>query len=307
MRLTAILAILGVASIAWAQTPSRPSPAAQSKPEQFDTAEAAAGALIQAAANNDTAALKRIFGPAGQDVLTSGNSAQDDEERKEFSKMAAAGHTLEADPMNPNRMLLTLGEDDWPFPAPIVRTGGKWSFAPAEARVELRARQVGANELDVVEICMGYIDAQQQFAGKKSDPKGMQEYAQRAMSQPGKRDGLYWDDPNGGEPLVPKRFAEAVVDEVKARGASPRAYHGYYFRILKSQGAAAPGGSHHYVVGGHMIGGFGLAAWPAKYGVTGIETFVVNQDGVVYEKDLGEAKSGSITEFNPDSTWKVVD
>jgi hypothetical protein len=299
----AVMMVAGTAAMAWGQG----AKVKAAGPEQFDTAEAAAQALIQAAAANDTEAVKKIFGPGNVGALSSGKTEQDEQERKEFSEMAAKKNAIEPDPMNKNRMILSVGEEDWPFPAPIVKKNGKWSFAVDEAKVELRARRIGANELDVVEVCMGYVEAQEEFAAAKSDGKGMQEYAQKAMSAAGKRDGLYWEGETSTGPPAPKRFAEAVVDEVKARGEKPTPYHGYYFRILKAQGANAPGGAHHYVVKGHMIGGFGLAAWPAEYGVTGVQTFVVNQDGVVFEKDLGAAKAGTVTEFNPDTTWKEVD
>ncbi len=298
-----VMMALGTAAMAWGQG----AKVKAAGPEQFDTAEAAAQALIQAAAGNDTEAVKKIFGAGNAGALSSGKTAQDEQERKEFSEMAASKHVLEPDPMNKNRMILSVGEDDWPFPAPIVKKNGKWGFATDEAKMELRVRRIGANELDVVEVCMGYVEAQEQFAAEKGAGKGMPEYAQKAMSAPGKRDGLYWEEEGSAEAPAPKRFAEAVVDEARARGEKPKPYHGYYFRILTAQGASAPGGAHHYVVKGHMIGGFGLAAWPAEYGVTGIETFVVNQDGVVYEKDLGAEKAGTVTEFNPDGTWIEVE
>ncbi len=292
----------GAASLALGQNKAVPLP-----PEGFDTPQAAADALLDAAAKNDKAALVKIFGSPGRDILTSGDPNRDEQERAEFTRLAQDKHALEPDPMNKNRETLTIGDEDWPFPAPIVQRNGKWSFEPGEARTEMRARRVGADELDVVEVCAGYVEAQQEYAAAKRGGNTILEYARRVASAPGKRDGLTWDGP---EPLVPRRFAEAVVDEVKAAGGKPKPYHGYYFRMLTAQGTHARGGAFSYDAKGALIGGFGLAAWPAAYGVTGIHTFIVNQDGVIYEKDLGPASGGManpIKAFDPDSSWKQVE
>jgi hypothetical protein len=195
-------------------------------------------------------------------------------------------------------MILTVGEENWPFPVPLVESNGKWRFDSAEGRVEMRARRIGSDELDAIEICAGFVGAQQAYATRIRDEHGVLEYAQQIRSSPGKHDGLYWE---GADALVPEGFAEA-----ESRGAAkPKPYHGYYFRVLKAQGPDAPGGSHNYVTKDSMIGGFALAAWPAEYGVTGIHTFIVNQDGIVYEHDMGPG-APPLPRYNPDKSWMPV-
>jgi hypothetical protein len=289
--------MIGVPVSMWAQQ-AAPAQAA------FDSAEAAAQALIDAAAKNDTAQLANIFGPNGQQILTSGDPAKDQAERQEFSQLVQRKHKLEQSTLNMNVMILTVGDEDWPFPVPLVRTNGKWRFDTTEGKVEMRARRIGANELDAIEICSGYVEAQKAYAAKVRDEHGMLEYAQQIMGSAGKNDALYW---KGKDSLVPEGFAEA---EVSGPGSKPKPYHGYYFRILKSQGPDAPGGQHTYTSKDSMIGGFALVAWPAEHGVTGIHTFIVNQDGMVYERDLGTPASpltAPVTRYNPDKSWVPVD
>ncbi|MGO9261877.1 MAG: DUF2950 family protein [Bryobacteraceae bacterium] len=274
--------------------------------ERFDSAEAAAKAVIDAADNHDSARLSAIFGPHGKEVLTSGDAAQDRAEQTEFSRLARAKQRLEISPMNPNRAILAIGDEDWPFPVPIVRTNGKWSFDASETPVEMRARRIGAHELDAIEICYGYVEAQRKYAAEDRDKDGMLEYAPRLMSSPGRHDGLFWEGES--EPLIPEGLARAGWDGARKGDAKP--YHGYYFRILEGQGSNAPGGSHNYFVKNKLIGGFGLVAWPAEYGVTGIHTFIVNQNGAVYEKDI-EPVPGKpplpIGRFDPDPSWTRVE
>jgi hypothetical protein len=280
-------------------------PTASLAQQRFDSALAAAEALIDAAASHDTSRLSGIFGPAGNAILTSGNPAQDRAEQSEFSKLAGAKHQLEADARNANRMILSIGDEDWPFPVPLVRSNGKWAFDPSEARVEMQARRIGAHELDAIEICAGYVEAQQKYASEDRDKDGLLEYALHMISAPKTQSGLYWE--GSGEPLVPRGFAEAVWDGQK-KSAKP--YHGYFFRILDGQGPNAPGGAHNYTVKNKLIGGFGLVAWPAQYEVTGIHTFIVNQDGVIYQKDIAPTPGGAplpITRFDPDSSWRPVE
>jgi len=271
--------------------------------QTFDSPEAAADALIQAAAKNDTAQIGKIFGAQGQQILTSGNTNQDQAERAEFAKLAGEKHNVDVDTRNPNRAILTVGSEEWPFPAPLVRSNGKWSFDATGGRVEMRARRIGANELDAVEICAGYVQAQREFAERGLN-EGVREYARQVLSSSGKHDGLYWE--GSPAPLVPKSFAEAVWN----RGQPGRRYHGYYFGVLTSQGPAAPGGQHSYLMKDRLAGGFGLVAWPAQYGITGVHTFIVNQDGIIYEKDLRpqQGKTGPpVATYNPDRSWTLVD
>ncbi len=272
--------------------------------EHFDSADAAANALIDAVSSHDTARMSAILGPTAKAVLSSGNPTQDNAEQTEFAERAHAKHRLEISGMNPNRAILSIGDEDWPFPVPIVRTNGKWSFDCSAASVEMHARRIGTDEMDAVEICRGYVEAQKKYASEDRAKDGMLQYASRLMSAPGKQDGLYWQ--GAGEPLVPEAFAKA--EWTGSGHAKP--YHGYYFRILEKQGPAAPDGAHTYALKNKLIGGFGLVAWPAEYGVTGIHTFIVNQNGVVYEKDIAPVQGKqplAVTSFDPDHSWQTVD
>jgi hypothetical protein len=267
----------------------------------FATPQEAAQALVDAAGQNDSAALMKIFGPQGADIVQSGDPAQDKDSRAEFETRAREKMQIRIEPSNPNRAVIVAGNQDWPLPIPLIRTTtGQWHFDAARGRVEILARRVGRNELAVIDICRGYVEAQLEYASRDRDASGVLEYAQKIASSPGKEDGLYRD----GEPdnLVPKAFAEAAATK-------PVPYHGYYFRILTAQGPDAQGGARTYVVKGGMIGGFALMAYPAEYGVSGIQTFLVNHRGVVYEKDMGPA-TGTLapqtTRFNPDKSWKAV-
>jgi hypothetical protein len=271
----------------------------------FDSPDAAAQAVIAAAEQNDVATLTAIFGPNNKAILTSGDPKQDAEERAEFARVARAKNHIEKDPMNNHRVFLDVGPEDWPFPVPIMEKDGKWSFEPAQGEIEVRARRIGANELDVIDMCAGFVTAQQQYAQADRDKDGILEYAEFLMSAPGEDNGLY----SAGSARIPKALAEAEVRPGRAKAVP---YHGYYFHVLTSQVASDRGGMHtnYMVQGKHMMGGFALVAWPAQYGVTGIHTFMVNKDGVVYEKDLGTPASNltpPIRTFAPDKTWARVD
>ena len=273
--------------------------------QRFDSPEAAAQAVIDAAENHDTARLAAIIGPQVSGILSSGSANQDRAEQSEFARLARAKHRIQISPMNPNRAVLVIGDEDWPFPVPIRRVDGKWGFDASEAPVEMQARKIGSNELDAIEICRGYVEAQKKYAAEDRDRDGLLEYSPRLMSTPGHHDGLYWSD--GGDPLVPEGFARAAWDGARKGDAKP--YHGYYFQVLKGQGPNASGGAHNYMVKNKMMGGFGLVAWPAEYGVTGIHTFIVNQDGIVYQKDIPPVpgKPGlPISRYDPDPSWEPV-
>jgi hypothetical protein len=269
-------------------------------PKTFDSAEAAAQALIDATEKDDVAALAAIFGPGGKAVLTSGDAGQDKKERAEFARLARDKHQLEPDALNSAVMILGVGSEDWPFPVPIVQSKDKWYFDASQGAVEMRARRVGANELDTIEICASYVQAQMEFAAEVRDKHGMLEYAQRIANAKGQPDTL----------MVPKAFADAAVETAKGTAAKPKPYHGYYFRVLQAQGPNAEGGRHNYMVKDSMIGGFGLVAWPARYGVTGVHTFIVNQDGIIYEKDLGTPATSlytTVVSYDPDKSWTRVE
>jgi hypothetical protein len=272
--------------------------------QAFDSPDAAAQAVIEAADKHDTARLAAIFGPQGNAILTSGNPDQDRAEQSEFSKLAREKHQLITDPRNSGRVILSIGDEDWPFPVPIVRTKEKWRFDCSQAGVEMQARRIGTNELDAIEICAGYVDAQRKYASEDHDKDGVLEYASHMMSTGDRHDGLYWV---GDEPLVPRGLVDATWDGSKT---ATKPYHGYYFRIIDGQGAHAPGGAHSYRAKDKLMGGFGLVAWPAEYGVSGIHTFMVNQSGVIYQKDATPAQGGTtanLTRYDPDPSWSPVD
>ncbi|MGD1072509.1 MAG: DUF2950 family protein [Bryobacteraceae bacterium] len=274
------------------------------QPKTFDSPEAAVQALIDASSKNDTQALAAVLGSNGQGLLTSGDPARDQAERSQFAQLATAKHRLEHSSMRADTMILLVGDQQWPFPVPLMGKDQSWHFDPASGAIEVRARRIGANELDAIEICAGYVEAQQAFAAERRSGAATMEYARNIVSSAGHKDGLY--APGAAPELVPEGFANAAVEG--ARAAKP--YHGYYFRVLREQGPNAPGGSHKYLAGKYMIGGFALEAWPAQYGVTGVHTFIVNQEGAVYEKDLGAATATAartITRYDPDSSWTPVD
>jgi hypothetical protein len=300
----AALAVLALAgAVAWIG--AAPQAAQQTT---FATPQEAAQALVDAAAHNDTAAMLKLFGPEGRDIVESGDAAEDARMREEFTTRAHAKMQVAPEAGNPDWATLIVGDNDWPFPVPLVRTDGRWHFDAAEGRMEILARRIGRHELTAIDVCRGYVEAQMEYAAHDRGANGILEYAQKITSSPGSKDGLYWE----GEPenLVPKSFADAAAAMLLSQGKKPQPYHGYYFHILKAQGPDAPGGAMDYVVKGKMIGGFALVAWPAEYGVSGIKTFLVSHQGAVYEKDLGPATATlarAMTRFNPDNTWKVVE
>jgi hypothetical protein len=274
--------------------------------QSFGSPDDAAQALLSAAAANDTAAMLKLFGPQGKDIVESGDAAEDKATRAEFARRAREKLQVEAVKGNPDRAGIVVGNDNWPVPVPLVRTKGQWHFDAAQGRVEILARRIGRNELAAIDVCRAYVEAQNEYAARDRNGKGMLEYAPKIVSSPGKHDGLYWE--GQADNLVPRAFADAAAAMFN-EGKKPAPYHGYYFHILKAQGPEAAGGAKDYVVKGMMIGGFALVAFPAEYGVSGVKTFIVNHQGVVYEKDLGSstlALSRQMTRFNPDKTWKKV-
>jgi hypothetical protein len=274
---------------------------------RFDTPQHAADALVDAAEKFDVVALTKILGPDGDDVVFSGEFAQDRKRAADFAAEAREKKSVSVDPRSGNRAFLLVGSEDWPFPVPLVKTGQKWVFDSKAGRQELRNRRIGANELDAIDICRGYVEAQHAYALEQHSVYDVNQYAQRIVSTPGKQDGLAWQNPDGtwGGPIG-ENIARAI-EQGYSSGAEP--YHGYFFKILKGQGPAAPLGELDFVVKGLMIGGFALVAAPAEYGVTGMRTFIVSHDGVVYEKDLGPDTLGEFNKmerFNPDKSWAPV-
>jgi hypothetical protein len=277
---------------------------AQTGQKTFATPQEAAQALVDAAARNDAAALLQIFGPGGKDIVQSGDAAEDKASREQFAALARQKMQVETDEDH-DRATIVVGPDDWPMPVPIVLDKGKWRFDPSVGRVEVLARRVGRNELTAIEVCRAYVEAQMEYASRDRTASGVLQYAQKILSAPGKKDGLYWEGESDN--LVPKAFADASAAMLAGKKATP--YHGYYFHILKAQGPEAEGGAMDYVVNGRMIGGFALVAFPDEYGVSGIQTFLVSHHGKVYEKDLGSTTgvvARQMIRFNPDKSWKVV-
>jgi hypothetical protein len=267
----------------------------------------AADALVSAAQTFDTGALEQLFGPGFRDVVLSGEQAQDRQRAADFVAKAAEKMDVSIDPRTRTRAFVLVGNDAWPFPIPLVKRGARWSFDTAAGRQEIRYRRVGANELDAIAVCRRYVEAQHEYALQKREGYDVNQYAQRIISTPGTQDGLAWQKPDGTwEGPIGEAVARAIDQGYSSR---TEPFHGYFFKVLKSQGPAAPLGQMDFVVNGAMIGGFALAAAPAEYGVTGVKTFIVSHDGVVYEKDFGAktlAEFSKMERFNPDRTWTPV-
>jgi hypothetical protein len=279
---------------------------AASQPVQtsFTTPKQAAEALIQAAANYDVPALMGMLGPDGKDIVSSADVVRDKNNAASFAAEAHEKTEVTTDPKNPNRAVLSVGNEEWPLPIPIVKKKGKWYFNTKAGLKEILYRRIGTNELDAITICRGYVEAQKDYAEQIHDNSGVNQYAQRIISTPGKQDGLAWKNPDGrwGGP-VGEAIAKSLVEGDAAQG---KPFHGYYFKVLKGQGPDAPLGKLDYMIEGAMIGGFALVAVPSDYRVTGVKTFMVDYDGVVYQKDLGPdsvkiAKNMEL--YNPDETW----
>jgi hypothetical protein len=283
---------------------------AQSNQKQFNTPKEAADSLVQAAETFDVAALTEILGPDSKDILSSEDPVSDKNKALAFAAKAKEKTALGTDSKNANRAILTVGKDDFPLPIPIVKDKGKWIFDMKAGRQEVLNRRIGANELDAIAICRGFVEAQNEYAQEKHDDSKVNQYAQRIISTPGKHDGLAWQNSDGmwGGP-VGETIAKAL-EQGYTQKSQPQPFHGYYFKVLKGQGPAAPMGQMDFVVEGAMIGGFALAAAPAQYRVTGVKTFLVGPNGVVYEKNLGPDTLKvfeTMDRYNPDKTWKPTD
>ena len=293
------------------EAPSPQSAASQNQaPAQkaFGSPKEAANALVNAAATNNVPAMLDILGRDGEDLVASEDKVGDRHRAAEFAARAREKMSIQTDSNDPNRATLLVGYQSWPLPIPIVRTHGKWYFDTDEGRDEVLLRRIGANELDAISVARGYDDAQKEYAATVHDDSGIHQFAQRIISTPGKHDGLAWQNPDGtwGGP-VGEEVAKSLQEGTLAKGEP---FHGYRFKILTGQGPAAPLGKLDYVINGAMIGGFGLIAWPAEYKVTGVKTFIVGNDGIVYQKDLGPdtaTLAAAIDRYNPDPTWKRTD
>jgi hypothetical protein len=285
--------------------------AAESSQKSFKSPEEAVKALTEAVKGNDARKLLAIFGPAGKELISSGDEVADKTGREHFVKAYEETNKLVNE--NDTKIVLHVGNGDWPFPIPVVKKGEYWLFDTIAGREEILNRRIGRNELNAIQVCLAYVDAQREYVLKDRDGDKVLEYAQRIISKKGEKSGLYWDAKEGEPqsplgPLIAKAATEGYSGERPVGRRSP--YHGYYYRILKSQGKNAPGGEYDYLVKDKMIGGFALVAYPAEYGNSGIMTFTVNQDGVVYEKNLGkdtEKIAAAMKKFDPDKTWKKAE
>jgi len=305
--------MLAVGSLLFSPSFSQSAPPQESSSEStlvqesFASPQWAADALIRAVTDYNVPALMKLFGPDGKDFVSSADPVQDKRFAEAFAQKAQEKKYVTIDPKNGSRAILTVGNDDWPFPVPIVKKGRKWIFDSKQGHDEILFRRIGANELDAIQICRGFVEAQKDYASEIHDDSGVNQYAQKIISTPGKRDGLYWQNADGtpGGPI-----SEAIARAIE-EGYSPdrpSGYHGYYFKVLKGQGPAARLGQLDYVINGIMIGGFALVAVPAEYRVTGVKTFLVSYDGIVYEKDLGPDSReivNSMDRYNPDKSWLI--
>jgi hypothetical protein len=275
------------------------------KPKQFNTPKEAADSLVQAAESFDVPALKEILGPDSDDIISSEDPVADKNRAVAFATKAKEANALGLDSKNPNRAILTVGKDNFQLPIPIVKNKGKWSFDTKIGREEILNRRIGTNELDAIAICRGFVEAQEEYSQTKHDDSKVNQYAQKIISTPGKQDGLAWKNADGtwGGPVgegVARSLEQGYSDKTKP-------FRGYFFKVLKGQGPAASMGQMDFMVGDAMIGGFALAAAPAEYRVTGVKTFIVGPNGVVYEKDLGKdtlKTFETMDKYNPDKTWK---
>jgi hypothetical protein len=296
----AVLMTLGFSAVSIAATVARQ--------KSFPSAEAAVKATVAAAKANDDKELLAIFGAQAKDLMSSGDPVADKQRRAEF---LAAYEVKNRIAQEGEKSVVMVGKDDWPFPIPLVKKADGWVFDTEQGREEVLNRRIGNNELFTIEACRAVVDAQREYAMKDRDRNGLLEYAQKFVSDPGKRNGLYWEAKQGEaeSPLGP------IMSQAKTEGyqgkpsSTPAPYHGYYYKILTAQGKDAPGGAYSYLVKGKMIGGFGVVAYPAEYENSGVMTFIVNHDGKVFQKDLGN-KTASVakgmTIYNPDSTWTEV-
>jgi hypothetical protein len=279
---------------------------AAAKQKSFASAEEAVKALVTAARNNDDKELLSIYGADAKDLISSGDKVADKQRRENFlakydeqNKMVREG----------NSTIIIIGKDNWPFPIPIVKKGETWSFDIQKGKEEVLNRRIGENELYTIQTCLAIVDAQREYAMTDRDGDNLHEYAEKFASDPGKKNGLYWATKEREEPSP----LGQLLAQAKAEGYSkkdkkgPVPYHGYYYRIIKAQGKNAPGGAYDYVIKGNMIGGFAVVAYPAKYGNSGVMTFIVNHDGVVYQKNLGkntDKTAKAMTKYDPDKTWE---
>ena len=308
LGLAGMVGLLSSSSLLAAEAGATPEVLPAVKQRTFKTPEEAAEALIVAAERFDIPTLQEILGPDGVDLVVTADAVMDRNQSLAFAAEARAQHAVARDPEKPKLAVMSVGNEDWPLPIPLVEKRGQWLFDTKAGRREVLYRRIGTNELNAIDICRGYVEAQHEYASRKHDGAYVNQYAQRVVSTPGKQDGLAWRAADGtwqgpvGEGIA-RVIAEGYSDRYEA-------YHGYYFKVLKAQGPAAPLGEMDFVVNGAMLGGFALVAAPADYLVTGVMSFIVSNDGIVYQKDLGPKSVEhfrAMERYNPDPTWKPVE
>jgi hypothetical protein len=286
-----------------------------SRQKTFASPEDGVTAMVEAMKANDVKALSAIFGPAGMQSISFGDAVTDQAVQEAF--LAAYQENNRLEKAGDTKAVLHTGNNDWPFPLPLVKKGQAWYFDAKAGKEEILDRRIGRNELSAVQVCLAYVDAQKEYALGDHDRDGFYEYAQKLVSDPGQKNGLYWETPEGEKPsplgpaiaMATREGYKKMSGDLSATG-SPLPYHGYYYKILKAQGKNTPGGAYDYVANGKMLGGFALVAYPAKYGQSGIMTFIVHMDGIVYQKNLGKNSTQAaeaLTLFDPDKTWKMAE
>ena len=275
--------------------------------QPFKTPDEAAAALVNAAKSGDRKAILQVLGPDGLDIVSSGDEVADKTTREKFVAAYDAKHSISIE--GDDKAVMAIGQEDFPVPIPLVRSNGMWHFDTAAGRDEILARRIGKDELNAIQSSLAYVDAQNEYAEKDRTGAGANIYAQRIVSQPGKKDGLYWPTMQGEDASPLGELVANATARGYRVGGGRAPYNGYYFKILTRQGAAAPGGELEYIVHGKMIGGFALVAYPAEYRNSGVMTFIVSHTGTVYQKDLGPATSKlaeRMTAYNPDKSWQKV-
>jgi hypothetical protein len=283
-----------------------PVSAQEVKQKVFGSPEEAMKTLVETVKAGDRKGMMAILGPEGEDIIDSGDEVADKNAQEQFVKTYQ--EKVDFVKEKEDRVSVILGIDHWPSPIPIVKRGEGWVFDTKAGREEVLNRRIGRNELKTIQVCLAYVEAQREYATTDRGRDGIIQYAQKIASDKDRRNGLYWEAAEGEvpSPLGPLA-AKAAAEGYRRAGDKPTPFHGYYYKILKGQGPNAPGGAYNYVINGHMVAGFALVAWPAEYGVSGVTTFLVNQNGTVYEKDLGpktEERVKAMTLYNPDRTWR---
>jgi hypothetical protein len=304
-----VVFVLALSGCSGSHSSSANSAAPEAKQMTFASPDEAVQAMIDSIRSDDLARLRSILGPGSDQLISSGDDVADQQGRQKFLASYDAKHQLNT--AQDGSVTLVVGQDEWPMPIPLVNTAGQWRFDAAAGRDEILDRRIGKNELDAIQVCLAIVDAQREYAEQNPLHANVPQYAQKFYSDPGEKDGLYWPTAEGERPSPLGPLVAAASDEgYQTPMHQETPYCGYLYRMLKSQSANAPDGACDYVVDGKMVGGFGVVAYPAQYGVSGVMTFIVNYQGTVYQKDLGndtEPLASAMTLFDPDSSWKPVD